>query len=65
MKITVNGEYYDALEDSTVAVLVEKLSITGRFAVELNEEILPRSKFDAQRLASGDHVEIVTAIGGG
>lgn len=65
MKIIVNGEAYEACQGSTVAGLVEELGVCGRFAVELNEAILPRSSFPEQHLMSGDHVEIVKAIGGG
>ena len=65
MKIIVNGQAYDVRQDSTVSGLVEELGITGRFAVELNEAILPRGSFADQRLAGGDQVEIVKAIGGG
>ncbi|MDE2211344.1 MAG: sulfur carrier protein ThiS, partial [Betaproteobacteria bacterium] len=36
-----------------------------RIAVERNGEIVPRSGFDTTRLAAGDHVEIVVAVGGG
>ncbi|MDE2344534.1 MAG: sulfur carrier protein ThiS, partial [Betaproteobacteria bacterium] len=36
-----------------------------RIAVERNGEIVPRSRFDTTRLAAGDRVEIVVAVGGG
>jgi sulfur carrier protein len=31
----------------------------------VNEEIVPRSRFNSYRLSPGDRVEIVHAIGGG
>jgi sulfur carrier protein len=36
-----------------------------RVAVELNQEIVPRSRHASQSLADGDRLEIVHAIGGG
>ena len=36
-----------------------------RVALERNGEIVPRSQFADQRLAHGDQLEIVVAVGGG
>jgi sulfur carrier protein len=33
--------------------------------VEVNEELVPRSRFEAHRLEPGDRVEIIHAVGGG
>ena len=50
----------------TIGELIASLGLAGRrIAVEVNEEIVPRSQHDATRLADGDRVEIVHAIGGG
>ena len=50
----------------TVAQLVESLDLTGkRIAIEKNGEIIPRSQHAETRLASGDRLEIVVAVGGG
>ena len=65
MNITLNGQPQELSPDTTVAGLVEQMGITGRLAVEVNEEIVPRSGYDARRLREGDRVEIVHAIGGG
>lgn len=65
MQVLVNGETREVPEGCTVAALLEALQIGGRFAVELNEEILPRSLYAERRLAAGDRVEVVRAIGGG
>ena len=46
--------------------LLARLDLTGRrVAVELNLDIVPRSQHDSTRLAEGDRVEVVHAIGGG
>ncbi len=51
---------------ATVADLVASLQISGRrFAVEVNEFIIPRSQWDSTHLQAGDIIEIVQAVGGG
>lgn len=66
MQIELNGEPHVIVEGATVASLIERLALTGRrFAVEVNEEVVPRGRHAEQALADGDRVEIVHAIGGG
>lgn len=66
MQIQLNGEARTLAPDLTVAALVESLGLAGRrIAVEVNEEIVPRSEHAATRLVEGDRVEVVHAIGGG
>ena len=66
MQITVNGEIRDAAEGLTVAALLGELELAGkRLAVEVNEDVIPRSQHPGHALRDGDRVEIVHAIGGG
>ncbi|KFF47791.1 MULTISPECIES: sulfur carrier protein ThiS [Salinicola] len=66
MQIQLNGEPHQLDHDPTLARLVEALGLGGRrVAIELNEEIVPRSQHAQTALAEGDRVEIVHAIGGG
>ncbi len=66
MQITVNGQPREVPEGATAAELVELLELTGRrLAMEVNGDILPRSRHDGHRLTAGDRVEIVHAVGGG
>ncbi len=66
MQITLNGEAYDVREGATAAELVAELELGNRrIAMEVNEELLPRSQFETYQFAQGDRVEIVHAIGGG
>lgn len=66
MDITLNGETRDVPAESTIADLVENLQLAGkRFAVEINQQIIPRSMHATHRLNAQDRVEIVHAIGGG
>ncbi|GHC34348.1 sulfur carrier protein ThiS [Aidingimonas halophila] len=66
MQIQLNGETTSLDGNPTIRDLVESLDLTRRrIAVEVNEEIVPRSQHSAKALADGDRVEIVHAIGGG
>lgn len=66
MELTINGAARQLPAGSSVQNLLEALDLSsGRLAVELNGEIVPRSEFDRRLLDEGDRVEIVRAIGGG
>lgn len=66
MKLTVNGEERELPDGATVTALVGELGLGGaRVAVEVNGELVPRSRHPEHVLADGDRVEVVTAIGGG
>jgi sulfur carrier protein len=66
MRIQLNGEPLELPDDQSVADLLVRLDLTGRrVAVELNLDIVPRSQHATTRLAEGDRVEVVHAIGGG
>ena len=65
-EVEVNGERRAIGPDATVAILVAALGLDGRkIAIERNEAIVPRSRYDETRLAPGDRLEIVHFIGGG
>ena len=66
MDITLNGEPRTLDPDTTVIALLQAEGLgERRVAVEVNGEIVPRSRHDARLLADGDRVEIVHALGGG
>jgi len=66
MKVTVNGETRELAADSTLLSLLESLDMTrGRVAVEINQEIIPRSQHSEHLLHDGDKIEIIHAVGGG
>jgi sulfur carrier protein len=66
MEIRVNGEIRRVQEGSAVADLLAELGAAGkRVAVERNGEIVPRSQHAGTRLAAGDRIEVVVAVGGG
>lgn len=65
IQICLNGQTHEVESGCTVAGLVASLALQGRFAVEVNGAILPRSRFSEYHLVPDDTVEIVRAIGGG
>ncbi len=65
MKIRVNGADMEIPEAATIDHLLDLLEFKGRFAVEINGEIIARSQYAHHRLAADDRVEVVRAIGGG
>jgi len=66
MQIQVNGEPREVAEGATLSSLVADLHLEGsRYAIEVNEELVPRSEHARYRLQEGDRVEVVQAIGGG
>lgn len=66
MKIFVNGESRGVDAGTTIAQLLETLRLDPRtLAVELNLEVIPRSRHAECALREGDRLEIVTLVGGG
>jgi sulfur carrier protein len=66
MQIYLNGEEKQIPDASNMAGLIDLLDIQGqRFAVEVNEELVPRSTFNQHLLNENDRVEIIQAVGGG
>lgn len=65
MKIYLNGELQET-QCKTLLELVQELSLEGkRFAVEINEMIVSKSKLALTRISDSDHIEIIHAVGGG
>jgi sulfur carrier protein len=66
MHIVLNGSEREIPENLSAGALLQELGLAGkRLALEVNQEIVPRSSFDSHVLRAGDRVEIVQAIGGG
>lgn len=66
MNIFINGKSIKVPTQTTAAQLLEILNLAGkRLAMEVNEEIVPRSTFTQYHFSAGDKIEIVHAIGGG
>lgn len=66
MKITLNGECKALTSKISLRQLVSELGLNNkRLAIEVNQEIVPRGKYDTHLLQEADQVEIIHAIGGG
>lgn len=66
IEIILNGESYSLGENTSLAGLVERLGLgKKKYAIEVNQEIIPRSEHHGYSVRAGDRVEIVQAIGGG
>ena len=66
MHVILNGDPRDVPAPLTVATLLAHLEIDARrVAVEVNEAVVKRAKYDETALASGDVIEIVNFVGGG
>ncbi|WP_294750449.1 sulfur carrier protein ThiS [uncultured Ruminococcus sp.] len=63
--VKINGEILDKDGKSVSEVLSEMNINVKQVAVELNEEIVPKVKYDETILKDGDVVEVVRFVGGG
>jgi sulfur carrier protein len=62
----VNGEPHELPAGTSVRALLGLLGLEGRrVAVAVNRGVVPRSAYDTQRLAAGDRIEVLEAVGGG
>ena len=66
IQLSVNGQMRRLETGANIERLLGELELAGkRVAVEKNGEIVPRSRYADTRLADGDTLEIVVAVGGG
>lgn len=66
MQVTINGEQHTLDDEMPLASLLQQLDLTGkRIAVEINQEIVPRSVHQDRLVKPNDTIEIIHAIGGG
>lgn len=65
MRLVINAEERE-LAAATLDALVAELGMKAdRVAVELNREIVPRTRWSETALHDGDRLEIVHFVGGG
>jgi sulfur carrier protein len=64
--LQINGKAQKVPPGSSVENLIATLHLEGkRFAIEVNGEIVPKSRHAATALNDGDTLEVVIAVGGG
>jgi len=67
-QVEVNGEARSMPAEGRLAALLREMEIdvqTKGVAVAVNDEIVPRARWDDARLRPGDRVEVVRAVQGG
>lgn len=65
MEVLLNGDPHSIDQPCTIANLIASLELDGKFAIEINQNIIPRSEYPGTQLHAGDIIDIVQAIGGG
>ena len=65
MRVTVNGEPREIASASVEALLGELDYAGTHFAIAINYDVLPKSKWAETRLSNGDEIEIITPRQGG
>ncbi|MBR3760386.1 MAG: sulfur carrier protein ThiS [Ruminococcus sp.] len=63
--IKINGIEKDSAGKSVAEFLAENGYDIKRVAVEMNEDILPKSQYESTFLKDGDVIEVVSFVGGG
>lgn len=63
--ITVNGKNLQTTHQ-TVQLVVNELGLSkGRYAVEVDGDLIPKSELAQLRVVEGMTIEVVQAVGGG
>ena len=68
IKITIyiNGKKKLVNFDCSLLDILEEFNIKSRFiAIEINKEVIPKSKYSTKKILKGDNIEILQMIGGG
>ena len=65
MRVIVNGEHREISSDRVDALLGELEYEGSHFAIALNFDVLPKSRWAETPLKSGDEIEIITPRQGG
>jgi sulfur carrier protein len=66
VEIWVNGGSVTLEDNTSVDSLIDSLGLSDRkIAIEINHQIVSRSRYDSITLKHKDKIEIVTAVGGG
>lgn len=63
--ITVNGKTLQTTHQ-TVQMVVNELGLSqGRYAVEVNGQLVPKAQLPQTKIKEGMNIEVVQAVGGG
>ncbi|WP_240007739.1 sulfur carrier protein ThiS [Pseudaquidulcibacter saccharophilus] len=65
-KIVINGEEHEIASGKNLDELLDVLELEKRsIAIELNQNLIPKSEWVNHIVKSGDKIEIVQFVGGG
>jgi thiamine biosynthesis protein ThiS len=66
VEIRLNGKLREVAQDITIHQLLDSLKLHPlRVAVQVNEDIIKRDRYEEVILKSGDTVEVLTIMAGG
>ncbi len=65
MRVTINGEAREIVSESVDALLGELDYEGTHFAIAVNYDVLPKSRWAETALKNGDEIEIITPRQGG
>ena len=66
VEVWLNGGSVTLEDNTSVDSLINSLGLSDRkIAIEINHQIVSRSRYDSITLKHKDKIEIVTAVGGG
>ena len=65
MEFLLNGSPHSIKNNCSIEALIKNLELNGKYAIEINQNIIPRSQYNSTKINIGDKIEIVQAIGGG
>jgi sulfur carrier protein len=65
MRVTVNGEEREIAASSVDALLDELDYEGGHFAIALNYDVVPKTRWAETPIKTGDQIEIITPRQGG
>ncbi|MBT5098594.1 sulfur carrier protein ThiS [Gammaproteobacteria bacterium] len=66
MEIILNGAAKQVPQQSSIKDLLAEIGVLGeRVAIELNQEVVPKSEYASRQLQAADQIEIIQAVGGG
>ena len=65
MHITINQQSVELPDSATVADAVALWQAQPPFAVAINTQFVPKSRYAMQALAEGDRMEVIAPVTGG
>ena len=65
LKLIINGEPQEITAGNVRELLIAKGLDKQAVAVEINREVVPKRLHEDTPLKDGDHIELVTLVGGG